>query len=120
VTPRREQRDYLQDILDAARKGRAFVEGMSYEQFALDDKTNFAVVRAIEVIGEATKRISDELRARYPAIPWREMTGIRDKLIHAYFGVDLQVVWETVQRDLPFIETAISAVLSELSGDDSL
>lgn len=117
---RREQRDYLQDIVDATRKARAFVQGMSYEQFALDDKTNYAVVRAIEIVGEASKQVSDDLRARYPTIPWREMTGIRDKLIHAYFGVDQQVVWETVQRDLPLVEAAIAAVLDDLSHDDPL
>src|SRR5206468_13031754 len=79
--------DYLVDIRDNLARAQAFVRGMTYEQFAVDEKTSFAVIRALEIVGEATKRLPAELRARYPDQPWREMAGMRDKLVHNYFGV---------------------------------
>lgn len=81
--------------------------GMTFEQFSQDDKTAYAVVRALEIIGEATKKIPDAVRDQYPQIPWREMAGMRDKLIHDYFGVNLGVVWKTVQEDLPLLQKAM-------------
>ena len=86
---KREVGDFIDDIINAMDKALKFVEGMSYEEFANDDKTIFAVVRAIEIIGEAVKNISDDLKKKYPEIPWKGMAGMRDKVIHGYFGVDL-------------------------------
>lgn len=91
---------YLQDILTSITKALEFVEGMSREDFLQDDKTAFAVVRALEVIGEAAKGVPDEVRDRYPDIPWRSMAGMRDKLIHHYFAVELDTVWKTATQDL--------------------
>ncbi len=85
----RELTDYLHDIMDAIQKIERFIEGLDFAQFAGDDKTNFAVVRALEIIGEATRKIPNSVRARYPSVPWREMAGLRDKLIHDYFLVSL-------------------------------
>ena len=110
--------DSLRDIHDAASKALAFVHGMDFEPFRADDKTVFAVIRALEIVGEAARGIPGEVRARYPLLPWRSMTGMRDKLIHAYFGVSVEVVWETLEQDLPALKTAIEAILAEIDGND--
>ena len=110
----RSHADYLRDILDAVANARQFVAGMDYEQFARDAKTAFAVVRALEIIGEASKRIPPDVRTRFTNVPWREMSGMRDKLIHDYMGVNLRVVWQTVQEDLPALEPAVRRVLEAL------
>ena len=93
--------DYLVDMLESAKKALEFVEGMGYDEFASDEKTQFAVVRALEIIGEAAKKVPADVREAYPEIPWREIAGTRDKLIHDYIGVNLSVVWRTIQDDLP-------------------
>jgi uncharacterized protein with HEPN domain len=85
------------------------VEGVSYSQFENDFRINFAVVRALEIIGEAAKRLPDELRLRYPDIPWKGMSGTRDRIIHGYDNVDLQIVWDVVKRDIPQINLKSTA-----------
>ena len=84
---------------------------MTYEEFVTDEKSNFAVVRALEIVGEATKRLPAELKSRYPALPWREMAGMRDKLAHDYFGVNLEVVWDTAVQEAPGLEAEIRSLL---------
>lgn len=106
--------DHLEDILEAVEKARRFTEGMTYEAFAEDEKTTFAVIRALEIIGEATKRISDALRQRYPSVPWRSMAGMRDKLIHDYVNVDLRIVWKTVQEEVPEVHRDVQRILRSL------
>ncbi|HEY0557281.1 MAG TPA: DUF86 domain-containing protein [Thermoanaerobaculia bacterium] len=103
--------DYLEDIRDSLAKAQVFVQGMTYEQFTVDEKTSFAVVRALEIVGEATKRLPAELKARYPNLPWRDMAGMRDKLVHDYFGVNLEVVWETATLEAPGLEAEIRSLL---------
>jgi len=95
-------------------KALKFVEGMSYEEFAKDDKTVFAVIRAIEIIGEAVKNIPEDIRKEYPEIPWKGMTGMRDKVIHGYFGVDIKVVWDTVTKRIPGLKPLVENMLEEL------
>jgi len=111
---RREIHDYITDIIDAMEKPLKFTQGMSYEDFAKDDKTLFAVVRAIEVIGEAVKRIPEDVRRRYPEIPWRGMAGMRDKVIHGYFGVDKKVVWDTVRKSIPRLKPLFEKMLQNI------
>lgn len=111
---KREIGDYLQDTIDAMTKSMEFVEGMEYEDFIHDDKTIFAVIRAIEIIGESVKNVPDDLKRDYPEIPWREMVGMRDKLIHGYFGVDQRRVWKTVKEEIPLIKPLFEKMLTEL------
>jgi len=108
----RGDQEYLTDILGEIEKVAAFIEGMTPSHFNADEKTVYAVIRAIEVIGEAAKKISDNVRQKQPSIPWREISGMRDKLIHDYSGVDLAVVWKTATEDLPEIEPLLQKMLS--------
>lgn len=111
---KREVGDYIEDIIGALNKSMKFVEGMEYEDFFRDDKTEFAEIRAIEVIGEAVKNIPEDVKKEYPEIPWREMAGMRDKLIHEYFGVDLRRVWKTVKEEIPPLKPLFEKMLKDL------
>lgn len=106
--------DHLEDILDAAEKAQRFVEDMTYETFIDDEKTVFAVIRALEVVGEATKRIPENIRERHPGMPWRSMAGMRDKLIHDYINVNLRIVWTTVQEEVPEVHRNVQHILRSL------
>jgi uncharacterized protein with HEPN domain len=102
---------YLKDILAAIKSIENFIAGMDLETFQVDDKTNSAVMRKLEIIGEAVKQVPDEIRQQYSQIPWKEMAGMRDKLIHFYFGVDYRLVWKTITERLPSIKRDIEKVL---------
>ena len=103
--------DALRDILEAAGTAIEFVSDVPDGDLAADKKTEFAVIRALEIVGEAARRVPDSFRKKHPDIPWPEMAGMRDKLIHDYFGVDLGVVLKTVNEDLPPLVTAIQELL---------
>ena len=105
--------DFVEDILDAMDKAEVLVEGFTYREFEEDFRTNFAVIRALEIIGEATKRLPMTVRERYPAIPWTGMAGMRDRIIHGYDTVDLQIVWDVVQQDIPAIKPQIQQILAD-------
>ena len=107
--------DYLRDILENAEKAVGFVSGMSGDDFLGDEKTVFAVIRAIEILGEATKKIPNDVREKYSDIPWREMAGTRDKLVHDYFGVNLAVIWKTVTEDIPSLIPLLKKVIENES-----
>jgi len=90
---------YIKDILDSIEKIEKFCHDMSYDQFMADEKTRDAVVRNLEIIGEAAKNISDAMKKKTAQVAWRSMTGMRDKLVHEYFGVSYSIVWETIKND---------------------
>lgn len=109
----RSDRDLLGDIQEALRRARSYTEGQSYEQFLADTKTQDAVIRSLEILGEATKKLSSGLRESHPEIPWKSLAGVRDKLIHDYFGVNIDIVWQIVQDQLPALTTQIEATLKD-------
>jgi uncharacterized protein with HEPN domain len=113
MNPKREYIDFLNDILDSIIKIEQFTENMEYDEFINDEKTSYAVIRALEIIGEATKEIPSEIRENYSELPWKEMVGMRDKLIHVYFGVNLDVVWETIQKDIPSLKSSVIEIIEE-------
>ena len=110
----RDPRLYLAEMLAAADAVEDFVKGMEFDAFLLDDKTSSAVVRKFEIIGEASKNISSTLKERYPEIPWKEMAGMRDKVIHLYFGVDREAVWLVVKERIPSLKPLIEEILRDL------
>jgi len=109
----REFLDFVEDILDAMDKAEVLVEGFTYHAFEEDFRTNFAVIRALEIIGEATKRLPMNVREQYPEIPWAGMAGMRDRIIHGYDTVDLQIVWDVVKQDIPAIKPQIQQLLAD-------
>lgn len=115
MRPEHKALDFLQDILDARSRAEKFLTGVDFEHFTANDEKVYAVVRALEIVGEASRSLPKSVRARYPAIPWREMSGIRDILIHDYPDVNLGVVWRTVKKDIPRLRPLITDMLAELS-----
>jgi len=104
---------YLKDILECIDRIEEFIAGMDFDQFVEDDKTTSAVIRKIEVIGEATKNLPTELRDKYPEVPWTDMARMRDKIIHFYFGVDHEIIWRVAKERLPEIRPLIERILKE-------
>ena len=107
----RKDEAYLRHVLDAISDIKRFMRGLSKEEFFDNKEKQYAVLRALEIIGEATKKLSREMKAEYPEIQWSDIAGMRDKLIHQYFGVNLDLVWETVKKNLPELENQVSKML---------
>jgi uncharacterized protein with HEPN domain len=110
---KKEFLDYLEDMIGAMESVTKFVENIDYSDFIEDDKTTSAVIRKLEIIGEAAKKIPAKIKKEYSGIPWKDMAGMRDKLIHEYFGVDLKRVWRTIKEDVPSLKPKIKEVLKK-------
>ena len=111
---KREYKLFIQDIKECIEQIDEFLGNMTLEEFKADEKTSSAVVRKIEIIGEATKNVPKEIRQKYKELPWSDMARMRDKIIHSYFIVDYEVVWKTVKERLPEIKPRIDTILKEL------
>ncbi|MCD6116360.1 DUF86 domain-containing protein [bacterium] len=107
--------DYLNDILISITDIRLFLNNMDYKTFREDKKTQYATIRALEIIGESAKKIPKDIRNNYSWIPWRLIAGMRDKLIHDYFGVDMEVVWKTATEEIMKLEEDIKNLVSDYS-----
>jgi len=101
---------YIEHILDCIRKINEFSQGISLKEFRKNELVQDAIIRNIEIIGEASKKISNDTKQTYYKIPWREIAGMRDKLIHDYLGVDFDVVWKTIKNDIPDLEKLIREI----------
>lgn len=106
--------EFLRDIKEAISRINSYTNGIEYKEFQKDTKTQDAVVRNLEIIGEAVKNISKEFKKKYTDMPWKEMAGTRDKVIHFYFGVNYDVVWSISKDELPFVINQVNkAIRSE-------
>jgi uncharacterized protein with HEPN domain len=98
---KREYQDFIKDIIDSVQDIEQFIGEMSYDEFIRDKKTLNAVIRSIEIMGEAAKSIPASIQEKNASVPWKKMSGMRDRLIHGYFGIDNEILWKTIKEDLP-------------------
>ena len=110
---KKEDSVYLRHILDAVSRIEDYTKGIEYKNFMENHLIQDGVIRQIEIIGEATKRLSDKTRDNYPDVPWQDMTGMRDKLIHDYLGADIDAVWDTVKEDIPILKNKLKDLLEK-------
>ena len=109
----RDFRVYLEDILEAAGAAREFVAGMGKEELGKDRRTREAVVRNLEIIGEAVKKLPPQTKRDHPEVEWKKIAGLRDILVHDYFGIDMDIVWDVVQSKLPVLAEQVRRILEE-------
>ena len=113
---RKEFLDYIDDIIDAMDKAQSLIKDITFDQFQDDIRTNYAVVRCLEIIGEAVKNIPDDLRIKYPNIPWKSMAGMRDRLIHGYNNINLELVWNTVNESISSLLNSFTKIKEDYPG----
>ena len=109
----RDSKVYLDDIAQAIRKINSYVSKLNQKQFAADERTVDAVVRNLEIIGEAVKKLSDETRTKYHEIDWKKMAGLRDILIHEYYGIDIEIIWDIIANKLLPLAKQIEVMLKD-------
>lgn len=110
---KRSPRLYIEDVRDAIGKIEKYTKDLGFDDFAKDTKTIDAVVRNLSIIGEAVKNLPKEIKIKYPQVPWKKISGARDKVIHAYFAIDEDILWKTVKEDLPPFKKQIAKILKE-------
>ena len=110
----REYKVYLRDILEAIDRIERYTENMNFEDFSNNELIQDGVIRNLEIIGEAVKNLPDDIKKDYPEVEWRKIAGLRDILIHAYFGVDLEVIWDIVKNKVPELKEMVRKILSNL------
>ncbi len=115
---KRDASVFLQHILESIARIEEFTEGMSKEDFVASVKTQDAVIRRLEIIGEASKNLPNSFREKHPEIEWGDMIRTRDKLSHGYFGVDLKLAWDILKNDLPALKEKIGKILGEMRKDE--
>ncbi len=108
---RRNHKLLVEDIVDAMDKIERYIKDLTYETFVKNDMAMDAVVRNLEIIGEASKNLPEDVRAKYPDIPWKRMIGLRNIAVHEYFGVDLSIIWEIITKNLPETKPNIEVML---------
>lgn len=111
---------YLNDIIKNVELTEKFTDNMTFMDFSVDEKTQYAVIRSIEIIGEASKKVPEEIREKHSDIPFKEMSGMRDKLIHFYFGVNPGTIWKAVKEELPVVKDKIKELISEITNQTKL
>lgn len=112
---KRGDREFLIDMLIACERIERYTKGLSYKDFCENDLVIDAVLRNIEILGEASKNISEELKKKYPEVEWRAISRTRDKIIHSYFGVDLSIVWDIITVDIPALQKKLEKIAKEKS-----
>jgi uncharacterized protein with HEPN domain len=105
--------DFLQDIDRSIDAIDRFVTGVDFESFAMNEEKATAVIKKLEIIGEAVKQVPEEVRSKYPEIPWRSIAGMRDLLVHVYWNTDLNVIWQVIEEDLPPLKQVVIQILAE-------
>ncbi|MCM2333018.1 MAG: DUF86 domain-containing protein [Anaeromyxobacteraceae bacterium] len=108
----RDWRLYADDIIESCGKVRRFIAGMTYEAFVADERTRDAVIRNLEVIGEAAKNLPDEVIGKAPEVEWRKVRGMRDVIAHGYFGLDMKVVWDTAKTKVDELQAAVRKLMA--------
>jgi len=115
----RDWRLYADDIIEYGRHVQQFTEGVTFESFVSDDKTQLAVLRCLEIIGEAVKQMPPAELAQHPDVPWRRVARFRDRVAHGYFGIKLEIVWEIIHDHLPHLLAAVERSLGTHQADDA-
>jgi len=113
--PKRDERDAVQDMAEACARITAYAAGLSYESFVRDTKTQDAIVRNLEIIGEAAKNLTPAFKAQHDTIDWTSITRMRDKLIHHYFGINVEIVWDIVQHNIPRLREQLNDLAGVIS-----
>lgn len=116
---KRDNKLFVRDIIDAMESIEGFIGNMTLDKLRKDEKTSSAVLRKFEIIGEAAKYMPKEIKDKYKDIPWKSMVGMRDRLIHAYFGIDYNLVWSAIKSEIPKLKPQLKKMLSQLEQEDN-